>query len=42
MGCVHTHKRRLIIEGCGNPNHIETDVKKTKENIQKVGKSIKL
>jgi len=38
MGCVHTHRGILGIEGWGNPNHVLNVVNKTKENNQKVGK----
>jgi hypothetical protein len=39
MGCVHTHKRRFVIERCDRPNHIQNIMKKIGENNQKVGKT---
>jgi hypothetical protein len=38
MGCVHTHKGKPAIEGCGSPSHIQSVVKKIREDNQKVGK----
>jgi hypothetical protein len=32
MGCVCMHGRIPIIEGCGNPNHVQSDVGKNGEN----------
>ncbi len=38
MGCVHTHKRRLAIEGCDSPRCVWNVVEKIRENNWKVGK----
>jgi hypothetical protein len=38
MGCVHTHKGKPTIEGCGNLSHTQSDVEKIGEDNQKVGK----
>jgi hypothetical protein len=38
MGCVHTPRGILTIEGWGNPNHVLNVVNKIGENNQKVGK----
>ncbi len=35
MGCVHMHQRIHAIEGCGNPNHIWSDVENNGEDNQK-------
>jgi hypothetical protein len=41
MGCVHTHRRILAIEGWGNP-YIQNVMEKTKEINQKPRKIGKL
>jgi hypothetical protein len=38
MGCVHAHRKVLAIEGWGSPNHVQSVVKKTKEDNWKVVK----
>jgi hypothetical protein len=38
MGCVHTHQKIPTIEGWGDPNYIQSIVKKTKEDNKKVEK----
>ncbi len=38
MGCAHTSKK-LAIEGCDNTRCIQSVVKKTREDNQKVGKT---
>ncbi len=37
MGCVHTHRRILLIKGWGNPSRIRNVVEKTREDNRKVG-----
>jgi hypothetical protein len=39
MGCVHTHRRMLAIEGWGSPNHVQNGMQKTSEDNRKVGKT---
>jgi len=39
MGCVHTHRKILVIEKWGNPNHVWNVVEKTGEDNWKVGKT---
>jgi len=38
MGCVHTHRGMLAIEGWDNPSRVRSVMKKTRENSQKVRK----
>ncbi len=42
IGCVHTHWGNLVIEGCGNPSHIQNIVEKIKENNQNDGKTCQI
>jgi len=39
MGCVHTHWKIPAIEGWGNPSHIQSVVKNTREDNQKARKT---
>ncbi len=32
IGCVHTHRKILVIEGCSNPNHVWNIVEKDGED----------
>jgi hypothetical protein len=38
IGCVHTHWRLPKIEGWGSPSRVQNNIKKLRENNQKVGK----
>jgi len=38
MGCVHTHKRMLAIEGCGSSSYVQNIVGKSGEDNRKVEK----
>jgi hypothetical protein len=39
MKCVHMHRRIPTIERWGSPNHIQSAMEKTREDIWKVGKT---
>ncbi len=39
MGCVHTQREILTIEGCGNPSHVRNVVEKDGEYNEKVAKT---
>jgi len=39
MGCVHTYWRIFIIEGCGNPSHIQSIMEKDGEDNRKARKA---
>jgi len=37
MGCVHTHRRILVIEGWGNSSWVQSAMEKIGEDNKKVG-----
>jgi hypothetical protein len=39
IGCVHTHRRILTIEGWGSPSHVRSVVQKIREDNRKAGKT---
>jgi len=39
MGCVHTHRKILAIDGCDDPNHVQNAMEKIEKYNQKAGKT---